>query len=256
MTIKKPVTVSIVSHEHGDEIPLLLGDLAQHASGDIHEVIVTLNVPEPALAHWIEEREWPFVMSIVRNVKPLGFGANHNQAFGWCKTPYFCVLNPDIRLAENPFLPMLERLREPAVGCTYPLQSDGRKAARDLARELPTPLSLLRRHFVPGSRTTQQPRHWINGAFMLVRSEVFMRLGGFDTRYYMYCEDVDFCLRLQTRGYRIEAVQEAMVDHLAQHASRRRFRHFLWHVKSLWRLWHSPTYREFLQVAANRQAAS
>lgn len=42
---RKPVTVSIVSHEHGDEIPLLLGDLAEFATPDIHEVIVTSTCP-------------------------------------------------------------------------------------------------------------------------------------------------------------------------------------------------------------------
>ena len=241
MTIKKPVTVSIVSHEHGDEIPLLLGDLAQHASGDIHEVIVTLNVPEPALAHWIEEREWPFVMSIVRNVKPLGFGANHNQAFGWCKTPYFCVLNPDIRLAENPFPSLLERLRDSSVGCTYPLQSDGRGPAKDLAREVPSPAALLRRYLAPRAATAAA-KHWINGAFMLFPSVVFMRIGGFDTRFYMYCEDVDLCLRLRAHGWRVEATADAQVQHLAQHASRRRLQHLWWHLQSLWRLWHTPQY--------------
>lgn len=250
---RKPVTVSIVSHEHGDEIPLLLGDLAEFATPDIHEVIVTLNVPEPALAHWIEEREWPFAVSIVRNVKPLGFGANHNQAFGWCKSAYFCVLNPDIRLSDNPFPALLQRLAAGEAGCAYPLQSNGQVPARDLARELPTPAALLRRYFVPGYRQRVQPRHWINGAFMLLPSDVFMRLGGFDTGYYMYCEDVDFCLRLQARGYSIDAVSEAMVEHLAQHASRRRFRHFMWHVKSLWRLWHSAPYREFKHVASSVQ---
>ncbi len=244
---RSSVTVSIVSHEHGDEIPLLLGDLAEYSSDDIKEVIVTLNVPEPALASWIEARQWPFTVSIVRNVKPLGFGANHNQAFGWCKTPYFCVLNPDIRLSDNPFQALLCQLQTPGVGCAYPMQSNGYCPPRDLARELPTPLALLRRYLVPGYRGRVQPRHWINGAFMLLPSDVFMRLGGFDTRYYMYCEDVDFCLRLQSRGYRINAVSEAMVEHLAQHASRRRVRHLVWHVRSLWRLWHSTTYQEFLR---------
>lgn len=243
MNNHRPVTVSIVSHEHGDEVPLLLGDIARHAAADIHEVIVTLNVPEPALARWIEERDWPFKLSVVRNVKPLGFGANHNQAFGWCKTPYFCVLNPDIRLEHNPFPALRAQLQDPAVGCAYPLQSDGHRPPRDVARGLPTPGVLLRRHLL---RREDLPfsgdGRWVSGAFMLFPTEVFMRLGGFDTGYYLYCEDVDLCLRLSAQGWRLAAVPEAQVAHRAQHASRRRLRHFIWHVQSLWRLWHTPEY--------------
>lgn len=243
MMAEKRVTVSIVSHHHGDVIPLLLRDLAQHASEDVLEVIVTLNVPEPALADWIEGHEWPFGISIVRNVQPLGFGANHNQAFGWCKTPYFCVLNPDIRLADNPFPALIERLRDEAVGCVYPLQSDGYGPARDLGREIPTPMALMRRYLMPRSEIQGGVKHWINGAFMLLPSKVFMEVGGFDARYYMYCEDVDLCLRLRLRGWRVEASPRAQVQHVAQRASRRQWRHLWWHLQSLWRLWRTPHYR-------------
>jgi GT2 family glycosyltransferase len=74
---------------------------------------------------------------------------------------------------------------------------------------------------------------------------VFAELGGFDRRYFMYCEDVDICLRLQLKGYRLLPVVSVTVEHEAQHASRRRLRHLFWHVQSLWRLWHSDVYRAF-----------
>ena len=239
------VTVSVVSHEHGDEIPHLLRDLAAFAPSAIAEVIVTLNIPEEVLSKWIRVRNWPFVVTVIANAEPMGYGANHDQAFAHCKTPFFCVVNPDIRLTKDPFPLLISALEEPMAGCVYPMQSNGNPRSIDYARQVPTPVSLLRRYLVPGSRSKPQPRDWINGAFMLFPVAVFAELGGFDIRYFMYCEDVDICLRLQLHGYRLVPVVGVTVEHEAQHASRRRFRHLVWHVQSLWRLWHSDVYRTF-----------
>lgn len=243
------VTVSLVSHGHGDDIPLLLSDLVAFASLEIAEVVVTLNIPEAALVEWVESRSWPFKVSLLRNSEPLGYGANQNQAFSQCQTPFFCVVNPDIRLSQDPFPSLLAALDAPSAGCAYPMQSDGRGCPRDQAREVPTPFALLRRYLVPGCRAKPQPRHWVNGAFMLFPSAVFAQIGGFDIRYFMYCEDVDVCLRLQLQGYSLLPAVGASVEHIAQRASRRQLRHFAWHVRSLWVLWHSTSYSAFLDAA-------
>jgi GT2 family glycosyltransferase len=43
---------------------------------------------------------------------------------------------------------------------------------------------------------------WLSGAFMLVKKEVFERIGGFDENYFMYSEDTDICLRLSRAGFK------------------------------------------------------
>lgn len=238
------VTVSIVSHGHGEDIPHLLTDIAAFGGKEIAEVVLTLNVPEESLVDWIAQHDWPFALTLIRNGQPLGYGANHNQAFERCRTPYFCVLNPDIRFTRDPFPQLIATLRQADVGCTYPLQSEEWGPPLDRVREVPTPLALLRRYLIPGYRRRPQPRHWINGSFMLFPSDVFRQLGGFDTGYFMYCEDVDICLRLQQTGLHLELAPQAHVQHLATRASRHSWRHFYWHVQSLWRLWQSKAYRQ------------
>ncbi len=242
------VTLSVVSHGHGEDVVQLLEDVAQHSARIVEQVIVTLNVPEPALSAAIESADWPFEVVLLANTASQGFGANHNAAFERCRTAYFGVLNPDIRFAADPFMPLLGHLQEPRVGCAYPLQSCGNEGvAFDPTRELPTPAALLRRHLGRArSRRAQRAREWTNGAFMLFRSAVFKRLGGFDTRYFMYCEDVDICLRLQDLGFALDAAPEVTVGHHAAHASRRDLRHLGWHLGSLWRLWTSDTFWQHL----------
>ena len=43
---------------------------------------------------------------------------------------------------------------------------------------------------------------WLSGAFMLIKKEVFERIGGFDKDYFMYSEDADICLRLSRAGFK------------------------------------------------------
>ena len=44
---------------------------------------------------------------------------------------------------------------------------------------------------------------WLAGAFMLLRTELYERSGGFDPRFFMYGEDSEWCMRLRRMGYRI-----------------------------------------------------
>lgn len=236
------VTVSIVSHRHAEDIQRLLADMAAFADREIAEVILTLNLPDELLSGWIEAHDWPFRLTLIRNDRPQGYGANHNQAFLRCDTPCFCVLNPDIRFTRDPFPALLEVLRQPGTGCVYPLQYQQCSSPMDLAREVPTPIALLKRYLLPGYRGRPQPRQWVNGSFMLFSSGIFRQLDGFDSGYFMYCEDVDICLRMRQAGARLLCVPAAEVQHLAARASHRRLRHLWWHIGSLWRLWHSPAY--------------
>ncbi len=54
---------------------------------------------------------------------------------------------------------------------------------------------------------------WLNGCALLVRSEAWAALGGFDERYFLYWEDVDLSLRLADAGWSVAVDLEAEVVH-------------------------------------------
>lgn len=231
------MTVSVVSHGHGNDILLLLEDMALLTVNEVAKVIITLNVPEELLTGTIHSKRWPFVVEVISNATPLGFGSNHNQAFVHCETSFFCVVNPDVRIRRNPFPALLDALSPHCSGCAYPMQSVGGDMPQDIAREMPTPSALIRRYLMPGYSRKAQPRDWINGAFMLFPSNIYAQINGFDSKFFMYCEDVDICLRLRKNGLKLMPAPNACIDHCGRHASRRNLRHFLWHFLSLLRLW-------------------
>jgi GT2 family glycosyltransferase len=55
---------------------------------------------------------------------------------------------------------------------------------------------------------------WISGAAMLVRTDALRHVGIFDTRFFAYVEDVDWCLRCHKRGWRLQVVPDATCTHL------------------------------------------
>ncbi len=245
------ITVSVISHRHGDEVRELLARLAALGAGRPRRVIVTFNVPEPAIRAEIDGASWPFALALVDNAQPAGFGANHNSAFRLDReqgpSALFAVLNPDVHWQGDPFAAMQPLLAAaPRVGLVYPIQFGADGGRQDQERLVPTLARLWARHR-PGGRAQELPAgaapDWVNAAFVLLRREAFASVGGFNEGYHMYCEDVDLCLRLQLAGWRLARADGAAVVHAARRASRRDPRHLFWHLSSLWRLWRSRTWQ-------------
>jgi hypothetical protein len=229
------VSVSIVSHGHGALVAALLADLAAHCGSAIR-VIITLNIPETLATG---ASKFPFPVQLITNSAPKGFGENHNAAFRQCDGAYFCVLNPDIRIHEDPFPALIKELGHPRVGVVAPKIVDPAGNIEDSARHFPTPGFLARKLFGFGARldhtigqTVISP-DWVAGMFMLFRSSVFHALHGFDERYFLYYEDVDLCRRLRKRGYDIRLVPSVRAVHNARRESHHSLRHLRWHLASI-----------------------
>lgn len=60
---------------------------------------------------------------------------------------------------------------------------------------------------------------WLAGASMLIRREVFEQIGSLDPAYFMYFEEVDFCLRAYRHGWECWYVPASRVVHLVGQAS-------------------------------------
>lgn len=231
---QRDVTVSVVSHRQNALVNLLLQDLQRMGDGRI-TLVLTENVPDPIP---FATSGLPFPAEVIRNERAKGFGANHNTAFGHCRTPYFCVVNPDIRLPVDPLPALVSALADERAGAAGPLVRSPAGKAEDSARRFPTAASLLAKVFREERRPDYpidrgpQAVDWIGGMFMLLRSDAFRAVGGFDEAYFLYYEDVDLCRRLQAAGKSIVYLPAAEVIHDAQRGSRRNPRLALHHLRS------------------------
>ena len=229
------ITVSVVSHNHGDLIPNLLDQLSKF-SEKLSKVIVTYNVAESSRIH---TQIFPFEVCIIDNNKPKGFGANHNAAFQLCSTNYFCVLNPDVFLYLNPFEQLLIAHEEKNISISAPLVLDMNGFRENSARHFPTFFTLIGKllgiyydecHFDDNDPIVNPD--WVAGMFLLIRSEVYAKLSGFDESYFLYYEDVDFCTRAWFGGFDIALCTSVSIKHDARRDSHRNIKFLKWHIVS------------------------
>jgi N-acetylglucosaminyl-diphospho-decaprenol L-rhamnosyltransferase len=64
---------------------------------------------------------------------------------------------------------------------------------------------------------------WAHGAFLLVRRQAFLQVGGFDPAQWMYAEDLDLCWRLRQAGWLTFYEPAAVVEHEVGAATRQAF---------------------------------
>jgi N-acetylglucosaminyl-diphospho-decaprenol L-rhamnosyltransferase len=239
------ITISIVSHGQGGMLDQLLADLGCVASTSAIEIIITENIADD---YHLTNVPTACPVHFIRNAEPKGFGANHNQAFAKASGDLFCILNPDIRIHDDPFPVLSNQLALANAGAIAPAIVAPNGLVEDSARHFPTPWSLARRmtggpdgryHFVLGE--PPQFVDWVAGMFILFDMMVFREIGGFDTRFFMYCEDIDISARIWRARRSVQVCPLVTAVHDAQRASRRNFEHLRWEVTSYLRYFiHHP----------------
>lgn len=165
----------------------------------------------------------------------LGYGGGANLGAAGATAPWLLIANPDLTFAPGALDALLAAAeRWPGAGVLGPgiLTPDGQLYPS--ARQLP---SLVRGvgHAVlgwwwPGNPFTRSyrreggpaqegPAGWLSGSCLLVRREVFEAVGGFDTSFFMYCEDMDLCERIAAAGHQVVYAPSAVVTHQGGHAT-------------------------------------
>lgn len=161
----------------------------------------------------------PLPLNIIRNEENMGFAAACNKGAKSSAADYLLFLNPDTRLAEDSLikpLSFMEHSENWRVGIMgIQLVDEDSRVSRTCTR-FPKPsmffskmlgLDRLSPRFFPSHFMTEwdhsgscEVEHVI-GAFFLVRRFLFEELGGFDERFFVYLEDLDFSLRARQAGY-------------------------------------------------------
>jgi N-acetylglucosaminyl-diphospho-decaprenol L-rhamnosyltransferase len=245
--VQPTATLSVISHGQFELAGQMLASLGEHAPSFPLEILLTRNLPS---ADTIPTTGLPFEVREIHNRRPLGYAANHNQAFAEARGSYFGVLNPDLVFKQDVFTPLVRLLESDQASIVAPVLIDSQDVPQDSFRDLPSPVELARRMLFP-MRPVRLPAgdslirpDWIAGMFLFMSSEFFRRLGGFDPKFHLYFEDVDFCCRARLAGYRLAIDPSLRVVHLGQRRSHRDPRHLLWHALSAFNFFTSRTYRD------------
>ena len=222
---------SIVSHEQSALTLNLIASFDSFLKTKAHEVLIVLT-ENTAVDNKVESAT--FEINKIFNLRPKGFGANHNAAFERFESDVFFIVNPDIVLtAEFNLDEAVEQLFLNKIDISSPKIFGPGGAVEDYKRANLSFLNLLNRKIF----NNDEEFEWFAGMFLVVRSLSFRKLSGFDTDFFMYVEDCDLGMRARKAEMKIDDIEGFSVVHDARRASVKNFKHLKWHIASLMRYW-------------------
>lgn len=156
--------------------------------------------------------------TVIARTRNAGFGAANNQAMQEVTTPFVLLLNPDCEITPATVATLLAALeRYPQAGVVSPQTWQSDRAPQMCCRPAffePHPGGPYR---VPDGICSTR---WLRASCLLIRSDAYRQIGGFDERFFLYYEDDDLCLRMQEAGYGCLLEPAANVRHAGGGSSR------------------------------------
>jgi len=171
-------------------------------------------------------------VNVIENKENVGFAKANNQAIAKCTGDYILILNPDTLILQNVLEKIVNFMGEnPTVGiCGCKVLNEDRTLQLACRRSIPTPgvaffrLTGLSKLF-PNSKIMakynltyldpDQPHEVdaVSGAFLMIRREVVDNIGKLDERFFMYGEELDWCLRTKKAGWIVMYYPGAEIVH-------------------------------------------
>lgn len=220
---RAPLAVIAVTYSPGRHLSELIGSIEQATLRQTLLVCAdngsTDGVPQQAAA----EHDNVVFLSTGGNI---GYGAAINAAVAYLRDlrdqgqidpERFLIVNPDVEFLPGSVDKLLSCFdHSPRAGAIGPRIEEEDGSAYPSARQVPGlvtgighallynlwPSNPFSAAYKAGAdMDTQRVAGWLSGACLLVRWEAFDQIGGFDERYFMYLEDIDFGDRLSRAGW-------------------------------------------------------
>ncbi len=223
------LSIIIINWNSKDYLRECLRSLPAGVGALAYRVLVIDNASPDECGKMLAE-EFPRVI-FIQSDRNLGFAGGNNRAARQAAGDFLLFLNPDTVVEDGALAQLVQALRRlpdaGAVGARL-LNSDG-SLQTSCVQSFPTILNQVLdsewlRSWFPNSRLwgmtslfsdsrEPSPVEAISGACVMIRHDLFARIGGFDGRYFMYSEDLDLSFKVQAAGFKCYYVPSATVIH-------------------------------------------
>jgi len=159
--------------------------------------------------------------------KNYGFAGGYNKALEQIKAEYYVLLNSDVEVIADWLQPIMTYLDSnmDVVACQPKIKAYHTKNCFEHAGASGGFIDYLGFPFCRGRvlGTAEEDKgqydevcdvFWATGACLVIRADVFWKVGAFDETFFAHMEEIDLCWRLNARGYRIVCVPQSTVYHV------------------------------------------
>ncbi|MEV6390428.1 glycosyltransferase family 2 protein [Nocardia xishanensis] len=230
------LAVVTVTYSPGEHLEHFITTLA-HATSEKPQVILADNGSVDGVPELVAEANSH--VRLLRTGGNIGYGGAINRAVAEIDPgiEFVVIANPDVRWGTDSIDKLLAAAeRWPRAGALGPMVLEPDGSVYPSARSVPGLLDGAGHAILgtvwPGNPWTRRYRQeneeisersvgWLSGSCLLVRRAAFDSIDGFDSRYFMYMEDVDFGDRMGKAGWHNVFVPTAEVTHAKGHAAGR-----------------------------------
>lgn len=215
------LTISIVNYNGGDYLLKCLQSINRvRNEADITTYVIDNDSADDSIEK-IKLR-LPGV-KIIKNDQNLGFGKANNQVLKNLKDEFVLILNPDVYLEKGVLKTVLDYMKNnlDVGGATCAINLPNGQLDLTAHRGFPTPLASLlyflgddsKYHLTNQDMTKIHEVDAITGAFFMTRKSVLEKVGFFDEDFFMYGEDIDLCMRIKKKGFKIVYIPTVKILH-------------------------------------------
>lgn len=231
------LSIIIVSYNSYNEIAANIESIFNWLKSFTFEIIIVNNYAGDAQLYKLADAD--NTVRIIESGANLGFAKANNIGVHEAKGEFILFLNPDTLMLSdiNALLVLLKT--DDKIGLIGPLVKNRDLTLLPSCGEYPTiknwlSSNLFLNKLFPKVRFWGnlpmgyfkyrgiEEVDWISGAFMLGRKDVINRIGGFDESFFMFCEDIDICWRMNKAGYKIIFSDQAGIIHLVGHSVKKK----------------------------------
>jgi len=222
-----PPEISIITvyYNTPDELLSLSRSIRQFLRAGSYEWIVIDNHSAQDLSSSLPETKY------LRMSENLGFAAASNRGAAMARSSYLFFVNPDCEFITDCIGPLRQALQSAGVAGPKVLNSDGSiqlsfgpflSITSEALQKIRTRFEKIRwmQSWLKGKASRIFHPDYVSGCALMIRTDVFRELGGFDENFFLYEEDVDLCKRALGLKGPVAYVPEAKIMHVRNRSVR------------------------------------
>ncbi|MEJ7556720.1 MAG: glycosyltransferase family 2 protein [Pedobacter sp.] len=217
------VSIIIVNYNTKELISNCIASIISQTSKLIYEIIVVDNASTDGSQDFFNDRYTD--VKFIELPKNIGFGGANNVGFEHSVGEYLFFLNSDTILLNNAirfFHDFMIKNKGEKIGCLGALLMDEKLNINGYGGAFPNLKNHFKSYFtlLNSKHDTSINLHspfdvdYVLGADMFIPAKVFSNVGAFDPKYFMYYEESDLQLRIDTLGYSRKVIPEPKIIHL------------------------------------------
>lgn len=189
------------------------------------QVTVADNGSDDGSKEWLKEH-YPTVR-LIEMEKNWGFADGYNKAIEKSDAEYVVLLNSDVETPTGWLEPMTDYMdkHKECAACQPKVLADKRRTHFEYAGAAG---GFIDRYGYPfcrgrvmdnveedhGQYDNDVEVFWCTGACLMIRRNVYVEIGGLDSRFFAHQEEIDLCWRLKARGWSVMCIGKSVVYHL------------------------------------------